>query len=51
MDSNPRIASAAIIRPPASKSKPRTRPSYWRKTFWFVPSRSIRRMVPLVIAA
>ena len=51
MASSPFIASAAIIRPSASKAKPRTRPPVFANTSCDPPSGSMRNRLPLVIAA
>src|SRR6185295_2694338 len=47
MLSNPLTASAAIIRPSMSKSKPRTRPPVAAKISCPLPSGAMRMMLPL----
>jgi hypothetical protein len=51
MASRPFTASAAISRPPESKSKPSTRPPVLANTSCAEPSGFMRTMLPLAIAA
>jgi hypothetical protein len=51
MASRPRIASAAIMRPAASKSKPSTRPPVLANTTRSLPSGFMRSTRPSATAA